>query len=76
MNSVLDPETLLNSINGENSKQSKDPQKFRSESTSKMMENISSQENKIKNLNLHDRDKLYIKDIKNNIHKLESISNE
>ena len=76
MKSVLGAETLLNSINGENSKKINDPQKLTAESSSKMMENISSQENKIKNLNFHDRDKLYIKDIKNNIQKLESISNE
>ena len=44
------------------------------ESTNKMMENITNEEKKIKNLNLHDEDKLFIKDIKNNINKLNDIS--
>ena len=44
------------------------------ESTNKMMENINNEEKKIKNLNLHDEDKLFIKDIKNNINKLDDIS--
>jgi hypothetical protein len=46
------------------------------ELSNKMLENISSEENKIKHLNLHDEDKLFIKDIKNNIDKLEKISNK
>ena len=74
LKNVFDSGEFFNSINRENLKDSKHPQKFPAESTSKMMENISREENKIKDLNLHDRDKLYIKDIKNSINKLDNIS--
>lgn len=44
------------------------------ESTNKMMENINKEEKKINHFDLHDEDKLFIKDIKNNINKLDNIS--
>jgi len=63
----------------ENSVKAHEQDKNQSQSgeiSSKMLENITKEENKIKHLNLHDEDKLFIKDIKNNIDKLDKISNK